>query len=1045
MAHLSASLQPHAVALKDPSLKAETMILQLQAAGVNGSSNLPSQLHQECSALPAQDYVDALAKQSSVITNDSNHNFSPEESLPCAEFPWNPTPSPEAIESDSAQIDVPSVLLGGAAGFAAGVLVSNVFNAKAEVSENLSKVRGSVVDKEIVPCANAATIDSIYENSPAAPSLIQSEEIAVSDSGNDLRQLLSQVESNRSEPAIGRDFFADANLNQSFLRVEEGSFQKQNAFSTYFESPELADGARAEQSVSVGPSVELSDEQRNRLIQRLVDANSNGAGSALPELFENSNVAPTQPKRKRSIRRRHEQLSEEKSSSDSNVLSLLKGLAKPLLLSLSALILCSVLAVFAVLFESKSEHLTAVGFMEGRYLTSFQDGFGQANSGQMDLHKFGEMIKGTGKDLLPVPTAIGQRYRSFEISGAVSSNGITLVKRYLPEVNKAKSPPIVFEGNFTDVSQKFISGTWHVQRNGKSAAGNWNARFVETPKLSTMKWGAWRNKQNPMNSAAPTEPVKEDLFSKYVWNDNEPLPSRFGKLLCLCVLLGIALVHLSARFFGLHGLLNTWERERYVPVSLRPQQRKIMKELGRGKASGSLFMGTRMDWHLGEILLPRKLYLTNERRSRNPHFLAIGNSAKGKTRLLANMAMQDIRSDDRAVVIVDSEGSLCDLVLRTMAASADAKELLSRVHVIEPCRTECVLGFNPFLCADSENLLSLANSIVLGFKAVYTETQNQQNQWSQQTANILRNSVLLLILNGENLDALPKLLSDNDFRDVLLESVELHHAAEWKTLIDAWSNYKKLARTDQWLNWIEPILNRVQPLLSDRRISRLLNASDNSVDLEQVLKEKQVLLLRVPEGQLEKGGSLLGSLIITGLKQAALARFERGRDEESPCALYVDELNNFMDAESFDSFCADSRKLKVGLHASLKTLHDLPEDFRTKIQVDFGSIAVFAISKKDADVLGPGIFKVDGRSITKIRPADIMNPFNSAPNMRMASDEEKMNTNRFVGQDEKTFFFHIMGTEAGIFRMTAPEFKDIPRGDINWDLLESIYDEDSGD
>src|SRR5207253_1980604 len=131
------------------------------------------------------------------------------------------------------------------------------------------------------------------------------------------------------------------------------------------------------------------------------------------------------------------------------------------------------------------------------------------------------------------------------------------------------------------------------------------------------------------------------------------------------------------------------------------------------------------------------------------------------------------------------------------------------------------------------------------------------------------------------------------------------------------------------------------------------------------------LLVRVPEGQLEKGGNLLGSLIVTGLRQAGLAQFERNNGAVNPCSLYLDELNNFIDADSFEAICSDLRKVQIGVLASLKTLHDLTEEFRNKVTLNFGTMALFSVSKKDADLLGPTVFRIDGRKIKKWTPKDM--------------------------------------------------------------------------
>lgn len=535
---------------------------------------------------------------------------------------------------------------------------------------------------------------------------------------------------------------------------------------------------------------------------------------------------------------------------------------------------------------------------------------------------------------------------------------------------------------------------------------------------------------------------EQSIFQLIFWNQADPIATRFIKILITLVAVGLGLVWLSIKFFGIQGLLNIWEKEKYIPSQVMKQHKELLKELGAAssKTAGSLFLGERSDWGWHDPFSPRHLYLPAKRRTTNPHILVLGAGAKGKTRHLAGLIRDDILQAERAVVVVDSDGSLTELVLNWIAAHENGSKLISRVHIIEPCKREAGLGFNPFAFNDFQTLPSQAAAVVMGFKAVYTETQNSQNQWTQQTANILRNAVMLLMLNERTLADLPALLSDNDFRDLMLQKVERDHAQEWKTLLDAWSNYKRLARSESWINWIEPILNRVQPLLADPRLSRLLSDRENSVDLDAVLREKQILFVRVPEGQLQKGGNLLGSLIVTGLRQAALEQYEEDRRHAHPCSLYLDELNSFLDVELFDGIYSETRKLQLGIIGTLKTLQDLPEDFRNRAILSFGTIALFAIGKKDADILGPSMFRVDGRKIKKWNFKDWINPAHSQPTMEYVSDEEKLNIDRLLGQAERSYFCYLVGTIAGVFRMRSREFEDIPRENINLDLLEQAYD-----
>ena len=288
---------------------------------------------------------------------------------------------------------------------------------------------------------------------------------------------------------------------------------------------------------------------------------------------------------------------------------------------------------------------------------------------------------------------------------------------------------------------------------------------------------------------------------------------------------------------------------------------------------------------------------------------------------------------------------------------------------------------------------------------------------------------------------MPTLLSDNDFRDILLEKVEKRkqEQAEFITLLDQWGQYKRLARTDQWINWVEPILNRVSPMLGDPRIRPILTKPQADLNLRNIIMEGKVLLVKIPQGQLDQNANLLGSMLVTGLKQSALS-ITSNNQRRHPCALYLDEFDNFIEKETVDAITSETKKFQIGLVGAVKTLQHLPEDFRNQLTINVGTICCFALAKKDGDLLGPQMFRVDGRKIKHQTIQNIFNKVNTSPQFELISDEEKLNIDRVVGQEERTFFCYRVGTVAGVFHLKAPEFKDIADKEVNWTLVDELYD-----
>jgi hypothetical protein len=100
---------------------------------------------------------------------------------------------------------------------------------------------------------------------------------------------------------------------------------------------------------------------------------------------------------------------------------------------------------------------------------------------------------------------------------------------------------------------------------------------------------------------------------------------------------------------------------------------------------------------------------------------------------------------------------------------------------------------------------------------------------------------------------------------------------------------------------------------------------------------------------------------------------------------------------------------------------------------------VFALAKKDGDMLGPQMFRVDGRKIKHQTIQNFFNQVNTSPQFELIMDEEKLNIDRIVGQEIQTYFCYRVGTVAGVFKMRAPDFKDISEKKINRKLVEKMH------
>jgi hypothetical protein len=671
--------------------------------------------------------------------------------------------------------------------------------------------------------------------------------------------------------------------------------------------------------------------------------------------------------------------------------------------------------------------------MSGQWEFAFQNPDASISNGSMVICQNGGNLQGYGVD----------RSGSFQMKGTLEGDRITFHKQYT-QGGQARGKPILYSGRVEYNTDTLRQGQrWYAHMDGiwqltKGVGLGWRHQIVQLQ-------GKWEAGLTRRGSDTGTGTVAN------MPDSNMPIqaPTRQGaadffmKVALGIIAVGVVLAMVSLRLFGPAGLLNIWAKKEYIPSQFHSPHFKMVGEMGKRLKPGGIPLGRRVEWGLHQFWRPCTLNLPPDIREQNPHTLFLGGGATGKSRLMASWIAHDMVSADRAVVVIDSDGALVDLLMDWIAAHPKGKQLAKRVTVIDPTYEGQTIGYNPLEFPADGDLQNAASSVVFGFKAVYTEPPGSQTQWNQQTANILRNTAVLLMANNKTLTDVPLLLSDNDFRDVMLEKVERlkNDKAEYTTLIDAWTNYKRLARTDQWINWIEPILNRIQPTLGDPRIRPILTRPRSDISLQDIILQKRILLVKIPQGQLDQAGNLLGALIVTGIKQAALSLSVRMPEEEArPVSLYLDELDSFIEKETFDAISSESRKFQIGFYGASKTLQTLPEDYRNQLVINVGLMAIFALAKKDGDMLGPQMFRVDGRKVKHQTIQNVFNKVNTSPQFELISDEEKLNIDRVVGQEERTYFLYRVGTVAGVFHMLAPDFKDIPEKDVNMDIRNSMYE-----
>ncbi|MCL5970794.1 MAG: type IV secretion system DNA-binding domain-containing protein [Patescibacteria group bacterium] len=315
---------------------------------------------------------------------------------------------------------------------------------------------------------------------------------------------------------------------------------------------------------------------------------------------------------------------------------------------------------------------------------------------------------------------------------------------------------------------------------------------------------------------------------------------------------------------------------------------------------------------------------------RRKHVYIIGKTGTGKSTLIANMVINDIRNK-RGMAIIDPHGDLCETLLDYIPSFR-----INDVVYLDPSDTEYTFSLNPLEVQNAAQKELVVSGFVSIFKKIYGLS------WGPRLEYILRNTVLSVIdLPDATMLMIPEMLTNDSFRHKALEHIQD------PILRSFWVNEFEQMHPRLKSEAMSPILNKVGQFISSNTMRNVVKNPKSTIDLEKVMNEGKILLMNLSQGKIgEDNAALLGAMTITKFQLAAMNRVHMKESDRRDFYLYVDEFQNFA-TQSFIKILSEARKYRLNLILANQYIAQIPEDVRAAIFGNAGTMLSFIIGATD--------------------------------------------------------------------------------------------------
>ena len=322
---------------------------------------------------------------------------------------------------------------------------------------------------------------------------------------------------------------------------------------------------------------------------------------------------------------------------------------------------------------------------------------------------------------------------------------------------------------------------------------------------------------------------------------------------------------------------------------------------------------------------------------RGRHMYVIGKTGMGKSTMLENMAIQDIRNGE-GMAFIDPHGGTADRIMEYVPAHR-----IKDVVYFAPFDLEHPIAFNIMEDVGYDKRHLVVSGLLSAFRKIWVDA------WSARMEYILSNTLMALLeYPGATLLDVNRMLINKAFRKKVVEKItDPIVKSFW---VEEFANY-----TDRYTQDATPaIQNKVGQFTSNPLIRNIVGQPKSSFDFRKLMDERKIIIMNLSKGRVgEVNTNLLGSMLVTKIYLAAMSRADVPAETMKnlpPFYLYVDEFQSFAN-ESFSDILSEARKYKLRLIIAHQYVEQMEEEVRDAVFGNVGTTVSFRVGPFDAETL----------------------------------------------------------------------------------------------